>query len=676
LTNITLPFVGGSADATEASKSTAFGYIFGDTTYTNAVETTQYYGPSSTVTYYLPASLTEVTLTGGSVFYGSFSFCTKLVSVDMPAGEYAIPESCFYGCKMLKSLGNNDAHITAIGAYAFKNCSWLEALDGCPVPVIGKEAFMNCTRLSKVRLTAENLSIGQNAFKGCTALETLSLPASLAAIDASAFADVLSIKSLTAPTSVLSFVSKTALTSAVINGGTEIPANAFKGATLLTEVTIGDSITAIGASAFSNTAVEKVYISDLSVWLQIDFANADANPIGGASLYVDGTLTESITVPTGITAIKNYAFYSAQIQSVNLHADVTSIGNGAFAGCTGLAEITLPQGLKSIGNGVFKDCTGLANIYYNAISMNDVASAADAFAGIKAALHIGSDVTRIPAYIFIGSDMTSVEFAGNACAEIGDYAFSHCTRLLDLSLPVGLRTIGDYAFSNCTRLAELSLPVGLQTISDYAFFECDSIATLELPEGLTTLGAGAFESCMELEETTLPTTLKTVGSYAIDQGYIYIKDIAAYCQINVTPDANGVVRGFGSVLLLSEGYGGSSISRLVVPKEVTSFGNIWSGNDDLVSVTFEEGSALTSIAEGAFENCSSLQSVHLPAAMNGQSVDLLIEDVFPGLTVYCEWAEADDLDGDFNLSRADFYYYSATQAQDCWHWVNGKPTLW
>ena len=49
---------------------------------------------------------------------------------------------------------------------------------------------MNCTRLSKVRLTAENLSIGQNAFKGCTALKTLSLPASLAAIDASAFENI------------------------------------------------------------------------------------------------------------------------------------------------------------------------------------------------------------------------------------------------------------------------------------------------------------------------------------------------------------------------------------------------------------------------------------------------------------------------------------------------------
>jgi hypothetical protein len=61
LESMTLPFVGHSIGETQASKSTVFGYIFGDTKYTGGVSVYQYYGPSGTshlsCTYYIPASL-------------------------------------------------------------------------------------------------------------------------------------------------------------------------------------------------------------------------------------------------------------------------------------------------------------------------------------------------------------------------------------------------------------------------------------------------------------------------------------------------------------------------------------------------------------------------------------------------------------------------------------------
>ena len=41
---------------------------------------------------------------------------------------------------------------------------------------------------------------------------------------------------------------------------------------------------------------------------------------------------------------------------------VTSIGDYAFASCTSLTSVIIPEGVTSIGSGAFYDCSSLANI--------------------------------------------------------------------------------------------------------------------------------------------------------------------------------------------------------------------------------------------------------------------------------------------------------------------------
>ncbi|MBR4963694.1 MAG: leucine-rich repeat domain-containing protein, partial [Muribaculaceae bacterium] len=103
----------------------------------------------------------------------------------------------------------------------------------------------------------------------------------------------------------------------------------FYNKTTLTSLTIGNSVTSIGSSAF------------------------------------DGCrgLT-SVTIGNGVTSIGSYAFYGcSSLTSVTIPNSVTSIGNDAFRGCSGLTSVTIGNSVTSIGKYAFSGCSGLTEIY-------------------------------------------------------------------------------------------------------------------------------------------------------------------------------------------------------------------------------------------------------------------------------------------------------------------------
>ena len=116
------------------------------------------------------------------------------------------------------------------------------------------------------------------------------------------------------------FVNCNAITNITIpNSVTSIGSSAFQGCTGLTSIVIPDSVTSIGDSAFLNC-----------------------------------TGLTSIVIPDSVTNIGNDAFYNCSgLTSVTIGNGVTSIGDYAFQNCTGLTSIVIPDSVTSIGNCAF-----------------------------------------------------------------------------------------------------------------------------------------------------------------------------------------------------------------------------------------------------------------------------------------------------------------------------------
>ncbi len=71
--------------------------------------------------------------------------------------------------------------------------------------------------------------------------------------------------------------------------------------------------------------------------------------------------------------------------------------------------------------------------------------------------------------------------------------------------------IGQGAFTNCTKSVSVTVP-GSVEISDYAFFGCEGLTAIYLQDGITSIGREAFAYCTALKSVTIPGSVQQVGN--------------------------------------------------------------------------------------------------------------------------------------------------------------------
>ena len=202
LESITTPFVGQSI----SMDSYTLGYFFGTAEFTGSEKVTQHTGMGynmslELIDYYIPTSLTSVTLTGssGTISMGEFSNCANLTSVKMSESYSYIGERAFYGCTNLTSIFLPDK-ISGIGNMAFMNCANLTTVtfqsNQGKLESIGESAFDGCEKLSSINLPYGVKTIGEEAFNGCKALTSITLYGFLEYVGSRAFKDCTSLTNI------------------------------------------------------------------------------------------------------------------------------------------------------------------------------------------------------------------------------------------------------------------------------------------------------------------------------------------------------------------------------------------------------------------------------------------------------------------------------------------------
>jgi len=263
----------------------------------------------------------------------------------------------------------------------------------------------------------------------------------------------------------------------------------------------------------------------------------DSGSCGENVTYSFVSSTGTLTI-SGTGAMNDYSYsnvpwrtYSSDIKKVVINNGVTSIGDGAFYGCTGLTSVTIGNGVTSIGDGAFYGCTGLTSI---AIP-NSVTSIGNyAFEFVKHITYTGGatgspwGANIVNGFVdgdFVFSDDKKTQLAayvGNGgsviipdgVTSIGDYAFYDCTGLTSVTIPNSVTSIGDYAFYDCTGLTSVTIPNSVTSIGGHAFSYCTGLTSITIPNSVTTIGEDAFYFCYGLTSMTIGNGVTSIGEWA------------------------------------------------------------------------------------------------------------------------------------------------------------------
>ena len=300
------------------------------------------------------SGLTSVTFNAENCTDYSFSDCTNLTSLTIGDKVTIIPSSTFYGCSKLTSVvvdKNNVIYDSRDNCNAIIETSTNTLVVGCKnttipnsVTSIGSEAFRDCSGLTSVTIPNSVTSIGEYAFHSCSGLASVTIPNSVTSISQCSFACCSGLTSVTIPNSVTSigygaFYGCSGLTSVTIpNSVTAIGEGAFYGCSGLSSVTIPNSVTSIGKYAFLSC-------SGLTS-VTVDKNNGTYDSRDNCNAIIE-TFTNTLIVGCKNTIIPN---------------SVTSIGGGAFYGCSGLTSFTIPNSVTSIGPCAFFCCSGLTKL--------------------------------------------------------------------------------------------------------------------------------------------------------------------------------------------------------------------------------------------------------------------------------------------------------------------------
>lgn len=264
--------------------------------------------------------------------------------------------------------------------------------------------------------------------------------------------------------------------------------------------------------------------------------------------YYKEDITDVI-IGDGITALgeRNFMNYP-ELKTVTVQGNLSKIGNSAFEGCKKLKNITVEgatngAGLKvlMLGECAFKDCTGLENAEFtgNFVTYKNAFEGCTSLRSVKVK---ESTMIMLGKYTFINcTALTEADLPGSKMKSIGANAFWGCTSLNKFDFS-DVSSINEFAFANCSSFENIKIPSTWNTIAEGAFYRCSGLKNIDIPENIKTIGKNAFQGCSGIKTLKIPGTVTEIGEWAfsnctgleefdIEEGVQTIGDLAfAGCE--------------------------------------------------------------------------------------------------------------------------------------------------
>ena len=507
----------------------------------------------------------------------------KKLSIDFTD---MIPSGFVKGFKSLESVSINESEIKTVG----------------------NEAFMGCNKLSTISLKGLCEEIGSYAFS-----ETAISQFDFSAVKALGTHVFMGAKNLS---TVVGYGT---------SGITSIPNNTFEGCTSLTRFELTEEIASIGDEAFKGAGLVYFKIPHTVT----DVGNgilSKCDKIEELNVYTlgqDGCVASYF----GVDKLDNTDNYFAQFIPKSLKT--ISLGEGkvitsfAFAGCTGVEAINLPEGVTEFGDYAFDGCTSLKTI--------DIPSTTLVKIGQYALSGTAIEVVELPTtleYIGYGAlegcnkiSSLTLPFLGESPAD-GNGTIAHIfgsdMAVAESKIPLSLNTITlvpltpiaslpKNAFRDCQGASVISFPSTVTYIGEAAFVNCKKITSLDLTN-VEYVGADAFSGCSLLSAVTFSTKLLTIGDFAFENSGIAVLDLpnsVAYIGTGIISECQSIVS--IKVPFLGSEYTSSGNNNIayLFGAQSTKLDNVPTSLTTItISMPFYEGK----IANDAFYGCTNVSS--------------------------------------------------------------------
>ena len=483
----------------------------------------------------------------------AFRSCSALTSISIPSSVELIDQYAFSECDQLYSLSWHEGSLRTLRNHVFYNCNSLNDIE-VPIGVeeIGHNIFLGCHSLTNAVIPNSVTNIGIYAFSYCNNLQSLTLPFigsqrgnNLTAdsvfghiFGLSKYEGLTNAVQMYASSSTITRYIPISLKRVVITDESIVAKGAFDNCYSIKEIELNDGITSVGEWAFNacpliemtipNTVTNMGYgvfgYCDKLQSLTLPFVGVErgAKDTEGAifgRIFSGGNFAGAMPVvfrydSTNTSKTKTH-YLPKTLKSVFI-TDETIIPYGAFQNCGNLTSVMIGNSVTNIAQGAFSGCSGLVNMTLPFIgtergnsgteeSVFGCVFGKDPAPGLIQLRQSLSRTVNFWTTNYVSSSLSDVTITDETVVGYG--AFFACNMLTNVSLNVGVESIEGYSFRNCTGLRQIDLPSRLHTL-DGAAFRGSGLETVFVPLSVTNMAGWVYESCKSLRLAYVPRRFK------------------------------------------------------------------------------------------------------------------------------------------------------------------------